>query len=194
MRRLRLNPLHLAAATMVVTVGGGLLPAGTALATPTVPAPTFETQPVCKNFNTGDDTRQLSVCASIWLRDEPGQSRGKVIMHTYKLSNLQRVGDSVSQSITLNEAQLTRNNGPAIGYGTVYGPNKCRLNTPSGPISSCSVPNTARVVFYGEAFNGIAQSEDNCIIRVSWRDDLGPHYVEPGTPSHPNSVPFCAPD
>jgi hypothetical protein len=147
---------------------------------------------VCESFNTGDDLRQLSVCSYVWIRDAPGQYRGQVDMHTYRLSNGQRVGDSVSQSITLNGAVLEHNSAsqPFVTYGPNYKTNSCRLNSPSGPVSNCSVPNTASVTFYGTALNAVVQGVCNNVTAVSWRDDRGqPHELQVGSVSHPYTLP-----
>lgn len=189
MKRIRRCLLMFAA--LVVGIAGAPLLSGNAAAA--APTTSYLSTRICEDYNTGDDLRQLSVCVSIWVNDTPGQSRGVVDMHTYKLSQGQRVGDSVSKSITLNYAAFVPNTAPTrIDYGADE-PNKCRLNSASGPVNSCSVPNTSRVTFYSTAFNGIAQSYEHCVNRVSWRDDRGQaHYLDTDTPSYPYTLPVCA--
>ena len=59
----------------------------------------------CKNFDTGDHVRRLSICARIWFNDTINQSRGVVEMHTYVLVNGHWT-DVTSQSITVNFASF----------------------------------------------------------------------------------------
>jgi hypothetical protein len=174
-----------------------LAPAGAAPAGAATVAPAALTPRVCKNFDTGDRLRQLSVCSSIWNRDTPGQIRGVVDMHTYKLVNGARAGDSVSISITLNRAVLNTTSPatPAVNYGANQGTGTCRLNSASGPVSNCSVPNTASVTFYGAAANVISQAECNIVNAISWRDDRNlAHFLQVGDASFPDHLPVIQTD
>lgn len=107
-------------------------------------APAVLSKRTCHDINTGDNLRQLSVCSSVWNSDSPGQSRGVVDMHTYKLSGGNRVGDSVSQTITLGTASLRTTSpvNPLVIYGSATGPGTCRLNGPGGPSATarCRTP------------------------------------------------------
>ena len=117
--------------------------------------------------------RELSVCRSVWFSGT-GTYRGVVDMHTFKVNSqsLARIGDSVSQSITLNDAILYANGSIGAFYGIDYGTGKCRLGGPSGPSSSCSTPNTAVVSYYGVGYDGSGPAY-TCVFKVSWRDDRG---------------------
>jgi hypothetical protein len=177
-------------AAVAVGMLGGVFPATPAGAAPAA-APAGLTTRVCESYNTGDDLRQLSVCSSIWIDSTRGNYRGVVDMHTYRLANKQRVGDSVSQTITLGEAGLELVPDPAHFYN--YGsdrPGTCLLNGPSGPASNCSVPNTASVTFYGVLAIGDPQKECNTVTGVGWRDDRGQaHVLQLGSKSHPQALP-----
>jgi hypothetical protein len=128
----------------------------------------------CRNFTDGD--RRLSVCARVWISDPPTQSRGVVEMHTYAWVHGRWI-DAMSQSITLNDGLfLARND--YVEYGQVQSPRSCRVNGPSSSHITCSVPNTTRVAFYSTAFNGVAQSFENNVLKVSWRDDRGQPHIE----------------
>jgi hypothetical protein len=78
----------------------------------------------------------------------------------------------------------------SLTYGNDKSSTTCRVNGPSSPTIACSVPNTIRVAFYSTAFNGAALRFENCVSRVSWRDDLGQaHFVDAG--NFPNTMPLC---
>lgn len=148
----------------------------------------------CDNFVVGD--RRLSICAQLWLTVPPTQDRGVLVMHTYRAAGNQWVDDR-SQSITLNQAEVTTNSSGIINYtdygqDTNNGPTTCRVNSPTSSNITCSVPNTSRVVFYGKAVNHVAQTLQNCIYKVSWRDSGGnAHTIVSGIPSSPDMLPLC---
>jgi hypothetical protein len=151
---------------------------------------------LCKNFETGDHHRMLSVCSRVWIADpSPTQSRGVVEMHSYVLVSGHWT-DVTSQSITINEARFTTYdiNGDGLAtrhYGNNVSSSTCRVNSPSSSYIACSVPNIGRVAFYGKAFDGIAQSFRNEVRQVSWRDDAGqPHTVKVGDNSYPDKLPI----
>jgi hypothetical protein len=155
----------------------------------------------CKNFDTGDEIRRLSICARIWFNDTINQSRGVLEMHTYILVNGHWT-DVTSQSITVNFASFNGYDNLGIlqfafGFGNSLpsGGTTCRVNGPSGNIA-CSVPNTGRVAFYSRAFNGTAPNYIVNVSEVSWRDDRGqPHTVDTEHISSPDRLPlfFCIP-
>ncbi len=150
----------------------------------------------CKDFETGDHVRRLSVCSRVWISDSgAAQSRGVVEMHTYISVNGRWI-DVTSQSITINDAEFFtyRADGSRLGhihYGADVSQSTCRVNGPSGNIG-CGAANTGRVAFYSGAFNGVAQLFLNCVHRVSWRDDRGiAHYVKSGGNSYPDQLALC---
>lgn len=146
----------------------------------------------CANFEIG--VRKLSVCSRVWLADPPTQARGVVEMHTYILVAGHWIDDR-SQSITVNQAELITTSAAGIrytDYGNDISANSCRVNSATSSNIACSVPNTTRVAFYGTGVNTIAQKFENCIYKVSWRDDRGdPHVVTAGLPSSPDRLPTC---
>lgn len=177
--------VRLAAAALAV----GLVSAPL-LTTPAVAATT--TPRSCEYFNTGDDVRELSICVSMWESGIPGQARVKVDMHTYRFANGAKL-DSVSQSITINSGYIVPGGpDPAVYFGTKNGTNTCRLSSPSGPVSSCSIPNTATVTFYSTAVTAKSFGYLGCVLEASWRDDLGnAHFLDMNHPSHPDTMGVC---
>jgi hypothetical protein len=156
----------------------------------------------CKNFDTGDHVRRLSVCARIWFSDvDFNQSRAVVEMHTFILVNGHWI-DVTSQSITVNKAHFNVQdaNGASIfvflfGASQPGGQSTCRVNGPSGPIA-CGLSNTGRVAFYSGAFNGGGFFFNVGVDQVSWRDDRGQaHFVTNGDNSSPDKLPldYCDP-
>jgi hypothetical protein len=137
----------------------------------------------CANFD-ATNNRRLSVCVHYWLNDPPLQSRGVVEMHTYILVNGHPI-DSTSQSITVNAANFNLfGNGwdsdhflGSLRYGNDVSSTTCRVNGPSSPTIACSIPNAVRVAYYSTAFNGAALRFENCVSKVSWRDDLGQAHI-----------------
>jgi hypothetical protein len=186
MRRIHsLRVVRLAAAALAVGIVSVPL-----LSTPAVAATT--TPRSCEYFNTGDDVRELSICVSMWESGIPGQARVKVDMHTYRFANGAKL-DSVSQSISINGAHLTPGGtDPDVPFGTSSGTNTCRLSSPSGPVSSCSIPNTATVTFYSTAVTAKSFGYTGCVAEASWRDDLGnAHFLDMNHPSHPDTMSVC---
>jgi hypothetical protein len=150
----------------------------------------------CKNFDTGDHVRRLSVCARIWFSDVDLQSRGVVEMHTFVLVNGHWT-DVTSQSITVNYASFNGEDNAgnlvfalAFGASTPLGQSSCRVNGPSGPIA-CGLANTGRVAFYSRVFDHTATIKIVNVSGVSWRDDRGQaHFVNTGDNSSPDQLPL----
>ena len=137
----------------------------------------------CKNFITGDGTYRLSVCSRGFT--SAGAVRGVVEMHTYVWDPFTpgNWDDSTSQSVTLNQAYQARN------YGADFG-GTCRVNGAAGRVA-CSVPNTARVAFYGPSTPITSSLVENWVWSVSWRDAQGAaHYVDSAHLTRPDTVPF----
>ena len=165
-RRHRIAVLTLALAL----AGAGPLAPAPASAAPTGPSASYLGQRLCYDWDSQDGQRQLSFCANTWW-DGNGYFRGVVQMHTYKLSNGVRVGDAVSKTLTLNDAQLNSGTVGVSTFGTLSGSGTCRLNGPSGPVSSCSTANTAAVTYYGRFWVGNPQKISTCVYSLSYRDD-----------------------
>ena len=139
---------------------------------------------------TGDGLRRLSVCLNTWVSDPyPTQWRAEVQLRSQKLYGNQWY-DSVSQSITVNEAEIwtgdTEGAGPRFPFGNDQD-HKCRVNGAGSSQIACSVPNTSLVTFYSAAWNGVAQSVWSCTKRVTWRDDIGRAH----TGDYTNGGAFC---
>jgi hypothetical protein len=160
------------------------------LSTPAVAETT--TQRSCEYFSTGDDIRELSICVSMWESGIPGQARVKIDMHTYRFANGVKL-DSVSQSISLNAGYIQPGGtDPTVPFGTKSGTDTCRLGSPSGAVSSCSVANAASVTFYSKAVTAKSFGYTGCVIEASWRDDLGQaHFLDQNHPSHPDTMGVC---
>jgi len=176
------------AAVTVGVLGSGLLSASPAGAAATASG---QTGRVCPSYYTGDDVREMSVCVSVWWSGT-GTYRGVVDMHTYKVASgtHTRLGDSVSQSITLNKATLY-GFAPLKDFGIENGAATCRLGSPSGPPSSCSTPNAAAVSYYGVGYDGSGPIYA-CVSKFSWRDDRGVAHTISYDPARILGI--CSPD
>lgn len=143
----------------------------------------------CANFPPSNN-RQLSICVQVWTSDSGiAQSRGVVVMHSYRLVSGGRV-DSVAQSITVNSASFYAGGTLRNNFGQDVSPTTCRVNGPSSSLITCSVPNTDRVVFYGPGWNSYAASYAATVWRVSFRDDTGvPHVYDVNNSLLPLSYP-----
>ena len=128
----------------------------------------------CMTILTGDKVRRLDVCARGWLSSDGKTTRAVVEMHTYALlGGINDWVDSRSQSITIEQAKLDCCGASLLQVWGQVAPEKCRVNGPGGTVG-CSVPNTARVAFYGPAHTIISGRRFfTTVEHVSWRDDRG---------------------
>jgi hypothetical protein len=130
----------------------------------------------CMTILTGDKVRRLDVCARGWVSSDGKTTRAVVEMHTYALlGGINDWVDSTSQSITIEQAKLYGTSAAILQVWGQVAPEKCRVNGPGGTVG-CSVPNTARVAFYGPAHtitSGGAHRFYSSVEHVSWRDDRG---------------------